>query len=70
MSTPYDPVHGLYIFRSLIKDGCAWRGDVSSHKYIDCLYFEDNQRHQVMLTLNCYSEGLDYKLEGNSVWIT
>jgi hypothetical protein len=66
MSQTADILNGLYLFKSLIKDGCEWRGDVWSSKWSDCLYMtQGDSRRKVLLTLANYTEGKDYKLEGN-----
>lgn len=59
----------LELFRSLIKDGCYWAGDVDSKKYCEVLYFRPDSRAAVERTLSMYAEGTDYKLETGCVWI-
>lgn len=60
---------GLELFRSLIKDGCKWHGDVCSRTWSECLYFNDDNDPEVLQTLYSYEEGTDYKLEEGAVWI-
>ena len=62
-------IEGLFLFKSLIKDGCTWQGDIDSRKWSECLYFVEGLRHQVDLTLESYDEGVEYKREGNAIWI-
>lgn len=60
---------GLELFRSLIKDGCQWHGDVLSRKWSECLYYDEKIEAQVMQTLYPYEVGVHYKLEDGAVWI-
>lgn len=59
----------LELFRSLIKDGCKWHGDVMSRKWAECLYFDESASDNVARTLESYTEGVDYRLETGAVWI-
>jgi hypothetical protein len=59
-------LNGLHLFKSLVKDKCEWQGDVFSRKWSECLFLlEETRREDVKRTLASYSEGVDYKLEGN-----
>lgn len=73
MATPELVVQGLHIFKSLIKDGCRWDGDVCSNKWSECLYFTGEQYAAVARTLYAYESGVHFKLEGDEsggcVWI-
>lgn len=61
-----DKINGLELFRSLIKDGCEWQGDVCSNKWSECLYLiNEHARDAVKRTLRAYNEGTDFELEGN-----
>lgn len=62
-------IRSLELFKSMIKTGCQWHGDTFSKKWSEVLYFEDNIRDDVLYWLSSYTEGVDYKLDGNSVWI-
>lgn len=62
-------VDGLHLFKSLIKDGCTWHGDVCSNKWSECLYFEDKNKEAVEQTLYAYESGVHFKLEDGCVWI-
>lgn len=53
--------NGLELFKSLIKDGCRWEGDVISNKWSELLYFDEANKRRVMSTLNFYEEGKDWK---------
>lgn len=59
---------GLYLFKSLIKDGCEWHGDVVG-PWSECLYYPEGLKHQVDATLAAYQEGVNYKREPGCVWI-
>lgn len=63
--------NGLELFKSLIKDGCEWQGDIFSKKWSECLYMADNTecREHVERTLSMYTEGVDFKRDGISIWI-
>lgn len=61
-------LEGLYLFKSLIKDGCEWHGDICSKHWSECLFIPQGLMHQVELTLSAYSQEV-YKKEDNSVWI-
>ena len=71
MATEYSAqrIKGLELFRSLVKDGCTWEGDVLSKKWSECLEFEEGDEDRVKQTLSAYEEGVDYKMDGYSVWI-
>jgi hypothetical protein len=62
---------GLHLFKSLIKDGCKWEGDVMSNSWSECLIVPDDEfvEQRVQDTLEAYEEGVDYQLDGNAVWI-
>ena len=62
-------LNGHELFRSLIKDGCVWQGDVLSQKWSECLYFDEGNRDQVLTTLMHYREGVDFRVVGFGVWI-
>ena len=65
-------VTGLELFKSLIKDGCEWHGDVVSRKWSECLYVSSSNetiQKRVRTTLERYAEGVDYKRDGDSIWI-
>ena len=74
--------NGMYLFISLVKDGCEWQGDVMSNKWSECLFvpqMTDSQLNQysdptildrVERTLSAYTEGDDFRREGdNAIWI-
>ena len=62
-------IDSLHLFKSLIKDGCEWHGDVLSRKWSENLFFSEQNKDQVMRTLEGFKEGEDYKLDGLSIWI-
>lgn len=62
-------LNGLYLFKSLIKDGCEWHGDVHSQKWSEMLIVPAGLEHQVDLTLSCYEEGVDYRKQLDTIWI-
>jgi hypothetical protein len=74
-------INGLYLFKSLIKDGCEWHGDVCSKKWSECLIIPTRYSTQygdvidatildsVQQTLSAYVEGQDFKIENNMIWI-
>lgn len=64
--TEFTTHHSL--FKSLVKDGCVWHGDILSHKWGECLYFSPEVKDRVMQTLSMFTEGVDYKLEDGAVW--
>ena len=66
MTTELD---GLHLFKSLIKDGCEWQGDVFSRKWSECLYVREGSEDAVERTLAAYQEGVDYRREGVAIWI-
>ncbi len=55
------------LFKSLIKDGCKWHGDILSRKWTECLYFTPDLKERVVDTLSRV-DGLEYKLEDGAVW--
>lgn len=61
----------LFLFKSLIKDGCEWQGDVFSKKWTECLFVPENTRieDKIQASLSAYEEGIDWKREGNAIWI-
>ncbi len=73
--------NGLYLFKSLIKDGCEWQGDVLNKKWSECVFIPMNYSTQhgerpdptityaVEKTLKAYDEGIDYIRKGNAIWI-
>ena len=73
MATTELAVQGLHLFKSLVKDGCTWQGDVLSRKWSECLYYTAEQWDAVNRTLLPYEAGVHYKLEGDhtggAVWI-
>ncbi len=62
-------MNGLYLFKSLIKDGCEWRGDVCSKKWSERVFIPAGLEHQVELTLGAFEDGVEYSREGNWIWI-
>ncbi len=64
--------NGMYLFISLIKDGCEWQGDVFSKKWSECLFFDSTDGYvmeRVERTLSAYTEGDDYRIIDNAIWI-
>lgn len=59
-------LNGLYLFKSLIKDGCKWQGDIMSKNWSESLYIPVGLEEQVELTLSIYDEGKDYKRDSDS----
>jgi len=59
---------GLYLFKSLVKDGCEWHGDVISRKWSEQLYIPEGCMNQVLLTVSTYADDT-YQIDGNCVWI-
>lgn len=63
-------LNGLWLFKSLVKDGCQWQGDVVSRKWSEMLVVPDGDVMQkVKETVKGYTEGVDYKIVGYSVWV-
>lgn len=63
-------LQSLALFRSLIKDGCRWDGDIVSKKWSEVLYFDQSYiLDKVRRTVDGLEEGVDYKIEGLSIWI-
>ena len=63
-------INGLHLFKSLIKDGCEWDGDILSTKWSECLTApNDDVLAKVKQTLEGYEDGLDYLLKDNAVYI-
>lgn len=73
MATSDLVVQGLHLFKSLIKDGCRWDGDVCSQMWSECLYYTGEQYEAVARALYPYEAGVHFKLEGDEtggcVWI-
>lgn len=71
MAISEQAVMGLELFKSLIKDGCQWHGDVTSRKWSECLYVTDTHtREKVGLTLQRFEEGTHYRWDGEyALWI-
>jgi len=64
-------IQSLELFKSLIKDGCTWHGDVMSKKWSECLYYSEHHADAVKRTLEQYKEGEDYRREGEyAIWIS
>ena len=74
--------NGMYLFISLTKDGCEWQGDTMSKKWSECLFIPSSGHadqyeavdsyitERVKRTLSGYTEGDDYRWEGdNAIWI-
>jgi hypothetical protein len=73
--------NGLYLFKSLIKDGCEWQGDVLSKKWSECVFIPMNYSveqgnridptitYAVEKTLKAYDRGIEYTRKGNAIWI-
>lgn len=53
-------IDSLFLFKSLIKDGCEWHGDTLG-KWSEILTVPPGLDHQVRMTLRAYTEGKDYK---------
>jgi hypothetical protein len=69
MAQTQDIINGLQLFKSLIKDGCEWHGDVMSRKWAEMLYIpNDVVMARVLITLAAYGD-TDYRLHGYEVWI-
>ena len=66
---PKSQLNGLYLFRSLIKDGCEWHGDIISNKWSECLFYSANIEYSVKQTLAAYTENEDYRLENGAIYI-
>lgn len=65
-------INGLQLFKSLIKDGCEWHGDVLSRKWSEQLFIpKDGVEEAARRTLESYTEGSDYKWDesGQAIWI-
>lgn len=62
-------INSLSLFKSLIKDGCEWHGDVWSSKWSEQLFVPDLSLDAAKRTLEQYTEGVDYKWDGLSIWI-
>lgn len=66
-------VQGLHLFKSLIKDGCEWQGDVCSSKWSECLYYTADKWPAVSRTLIAYEVGVHFQVEGDEaggcVWV-
>ena len=60
-------IDSLHLFKSLIKDGCLWQGDIMSRKFSECLYVPEGLDHQVEHTLNAYPGAFERR--GNEIWI-
>ena len=58
-----------YLFKNLIKDGCTWQGDIISPKWREHLYMPAGVENFARASLEQYVENVDYKIEGNFVWI-
>lgn len=69
MKTDQEYIRSLELFRSLIKDGCEWHGDIVSRKWAEVLYIPDDVvMERVLLTLSIYTD-TDYRRDGYEVWI-
>lgn len=66
---PQRTLNGLHLFKSLIKDGCEWHGDIFSPKWSEVLYLPSGKLDNVDRTLAMYEEGVDYKRDDMSIWI-
>lgn len=66
---PKTQLNGLYLFRSLMKDGCEWQGDIISNKWSEQLFYSITIEAKVKETLAAYNEGNDYKLIDGAVYI-
>jgi hypothetical protein len=62
--------NGMWLFKSLIKDGCEWHGDVLSKKWSECLIVPDaSVMVKAKRTLMAYVEGNEYSIRDNAIWI-
>ena len=69
MKTDEQHIRSLELFRSLIKDGCEWHGDVMSLNWSEVLYIPaDVVMERVLLTLSIHTD-TDYRRDGYEVWI-
>jgi len=62
-------LNGMYLFIGLMKCGCEWQGDVLSRKWAECLFFTEKNREQVEREVKNFTEGVDYKFDGFSIWV-
>lgn len=60
---------GLYLFKSLIKTGCEWQGDIFSQKWAECLFYTKDQEERVLRDLEGYEEGVHYRLKDGAIYI-
>lgn len=62
-------LNGFFLFKSLVKDGCVWSGDVCSREWSERLRIPAGLEEQVEMTLGVYADGVEYRREGEYVWI-
>ena len=69
MSQTTTIINSLQLFRSLIKDGCEWHGDIMSRKWSEVLYIPDDVvMERVLITLAAHAD-TDHRRDGYEVWI-
>ena len=59
----------LQLFRSLIKDGAIWQGDVTGSRWAEYLAVPESSQEAVNRTLAQYEEGVAYKRDAGGVWL-
>ncbi len=52
---------GLQLFKALVKDGCAWQGDILDRTWSELLYYTPDNKDRVLQTLAEYEEGFSWK---------
>lgn len=51
---------GLQLFKSLVKCGASWQGDILSHRWAELLVFPDGIDEEILEVLGAYENQVHY----------